>query len=69
MLTTDEPLLLRQTDARGAITLTLNRPQAFNSLSEAMLTALQTELDLIAQDQTARCVVLAANGRAFCAGH
>ena len=69
MLTTDEPLLLRQTDARGVITLTLNRPQAFNSLSEAMLTALQTELDLIAQDQTARCVVLAANGRAFCAGH
>ena len=45
MLTTDDPLLLRTQDARGVITLTLNRPQAFNALSEAMLTALQAELD------------------------
>ena len=69
MLTIDDPVLLCDADARGVITLTLNRPQAFNSLSESMLTALQTELDLIAADPTARCVVLAANGRAFCAGH
>ena len=69
MLTTDDPLLLRTTDARGVITLTLNRPQAFNALSEAMLDALQTELDLIAGDATARVLVIAASGRAFCAGH
>ncbi len=69
MLTTDDPLLLRATDARGVITLTLNRPQAFNALSEAMLTALQTELDLIAKDPSARVLVIAASGRAFCAGH
>jgi enoyl-CoA hydratase/carnithine racemase len=69
MLTTDDPLLRRDTDSRGVITLTLNRPQAFNSLSEAMIAALQTEFDRIAQDATARCVVIAAAGRAFCAGH
>ena len=69
MLTTDDPLLLRRQDARGVITLTLNRPQAFNALSEAMLTALQTELDLIARDDSARLLVIGASGRAFCAGH
>ena len=46
MLTTDDPVLMRDADARGVITLTLNRPQSFNSLSEAMLTALQTELEI-----------------------
>ena len=56
-------------DARGVITVTLNRPQQFNALSEAMLAALQAELDAIAQDETARAVVLAAAGKAFCAGH
>ena len=69
MLTTDDPLLLRQQDARGVISLTLNRPQAFNALSEAMLDALQLELDLIAQDSSARLLVIKAAGRAFCAGH
>ena len=69
MLTTDDPLILRQQDARGVITLTLNRPQAFNALSEAMLTALQDELDVIATQDEARVLVIAASGRAFCAGH
>ena len=69
MLTTDDPLILRQQDARGVITLTLNRPQAFNALSEAMLTALQAELDAIAAQDEARVLVIAASGRAFCAGH
>ena len=41
------------------VTLTLNRPQAFNALSEAMLEALQAELDRVARDDTARVVVLA----------
>jgi len=69
MLTTYDPLLMRRQDARGVITLTMNRPQAFNALSEAMLDALQTELDVIAQDGSARLVVIAAAGKAFCAGH
>jgi enoyl-CoA hydratase/carnithine racemase len=69
MLTTDDPLLMRHQDARGVITLTMNRPQAFNALSEAMLEALQTELDAIAQDASARLLVVKAAGKAFCAGH
>ena len=69
MLTLDDPLLLRTQDARGVVTLTLNRPQAFNALSDAMLAALQTEFDALAQDESVRAVVLAAAGRAFCAGH
>ena len=56
-------------DARGVVTLTLNRPQAFNALSEALLGALQAELDRIAGDRQVRVVVLAAAGKAFCAGH
>jgi enoyl-CoA hydratase/carnithine racemase len=69
MLTTQEPLLLRSQDPRDVITLTLNRPQAFNSLSEAMLESLQLELDTIARDPAARLLVIKAAGKAFCAGH
>ncbi|MDE2138519.1 MAG: enoyl-CoA hydratase [Gammaproteobacteria bacterium] len=65
----DEPLVKRSRDARGAVTLTLNRPQAYNALCEALLAALQAELDALATDDAARVVVLAAEGKAFCAGH
>jgi enoyl-CoA hydratase/carnithine racemase len=64
-----EPLVLRHQDTRGVLTLTLNRPQAFNALSEALLQALRGALDAIARDDSVRVVVLAAAGRAFCAGH
>ena len=64
-----DPLVLHSHDERGVVTLTLNRPQAFNALSEAMLAALQAQLDAVARDDTARVVVLAAAGKAFCAGH
>lgn len=69
MLTPTEPLLQLARDPRGVVTLTLNRPQAFNALSEAMLDALQTELDGLADDEGLRVLVIAAAGRAFCAGH
>jgi enoyl-CoA hydratase/carnithine racemase len=65
----DQPLVLNSRDARGVVTLTLNRPQAFNALSEAMMAALQAELEAVAQDDSTRVVVLAAAGKAFCAGH
>jgi enoyl-CoA hydratase/carnithine racemase len=64
-----QPLLLNQRDARGVITLTLNRPAAFNALSEGMLEALQSELERIAADASVRVVVIGAAGKAFCAGH
>jgi enoyl-CoA hydratase/carnithine racemase len=69
MTTAADPLVRRDRDARGVLTLTLNRPQAFNALSEAMLAALQRELDAVASDESVRAVVLAAQGKAFCAGH
>lgn len=69
MLTEDDPLLLRHDDPRGVVTVTLNRPQAFNALSEAMLDALQAEFDALARDEAVRVLVLAASGKAFCAGH
>ncbi len=54
----------------GGITLlTLNRPDARNCLSEAMLSALGEAFVAIARDAKVRAVVIAANGPVFCAGH
>lgn len=64
----DAPLLLRR-DPRGVVTLTLNRPETFNALSESVLQALQVALTAIAADASVRVLVLAAAGKAFCAGH
>jgi enoyl-CoA hydratase/carnithine racemase len=65
----EQPQVLRSKDARGVVTLTLNRPQAFNALSETMLLELQRELDVVAGDDSIRVVIIAAAGKAFCAGH
>jgi enoyl-CoA hydratase/carnithine racemase len=62
------PVLLSERDKDIAVLL-LNRPQARNSLSEALLRALSGALNEIAEDKNIRGVVLAANGPAFCAGH
>ncbi len=59
----------RSQDERGVVKLTLDRPKAFNALSEAILVTLQREFDAIAEDESVRVVVLAAEGKAFCAGH
>lgn len=60
-------ILLSRSD--GILTLTLNRGDRFNPLSEEMMHAMQTELDAIAKDASVRVVVIAAAGKAFCAGH
>ena len=64
-----DALVLNTRDTRGVVTLTLNRPQAFNALSEGLIEALQRELDRVATDDSVRAVVIAAAGKAFCAGH
>jgi enoyl-CoA hydratase/carnithine racemase len=69
MTATSTPLVLREDDERGVTTLTLNRPNAFNSLSEDLLNALQEEIDAISKSNKVRVVVIAALGKAFCAGH
>ena len=66
--TTESPYVLL-TRAEGVVTLTLNRAEKFNPLSEEMLTELQAALNSVASDSSVRVVVLAASGKAFCAGH
>jgi enoyl-CoA hydratase/carnithine racemase len=63
-----EPLLLRH-DHEGVTTLTLNRPAQFNALSTELLGELQATLEKVGADKTARVVVIAGAGKAFCAGH
>lgn len=63
-----EEILLRE-DRDGVVTLTLNRPAQFNALSTELLAALQEALEKVGADDTARVVVIAGAGKAFCAGH
>ena len=65
---TETPLVLRE-DRGGVATLTLNRPDQLNALSEGLMRALQRALDRIAADDRVKVVVLRGAGRAFCAGH
>ena len=67
-LVTGEPFVLTTVE-NGVTTLTLNRPQRFNPLSSQMIAAIQAELDAIASDASVRVVILAAEGKGFCAGH
>ena len=67
-LVTGEPFVLTTVE-NGVATLTLNRPQRFNPLSSQMIAAIQAELDAIASDASVRVVILAAEGKGFCAGH
>ncbi len=53
----------------GTLILTLARPEARNSLSEAMIEALQSAIDGASEDASIRAVVIGAKGTAFSAGH
>ncbi|MBC8119093.1 MAG: enoyl-CoA hydratase [Burkholderiaceae bacterium] len=64
-----EQFVLTTRDPRGVATLTLNRPQQFNALSQEMMTALQSEFDALETDKAVRVVIIGAQGRAFCPGH
>jgi enoyl-CoA hydratase len=64
---TEGPPLLALDDT-GCATITLNRPRHLNRLHREDLLALQSHLAQLAQDTTLRVVVLAAQGRSFCAG-
>ena len=61
-------MLLVESQA-GVTTLTLNRPERRNALSEAMLTEFEAALTRVSTDSTTRVVVLAAAGPVFCSGH
>jgi enoyl-CoA hydratase/carnithine racemase len=64
----EAPYVLSRLDG-GIVTLVLNRGSRFNPLSSAMIAALQSKLEEIAGDPTARAVVIAGEGRGFSAGH
>ncbi len=61
--------LLERNDSGGIACLTLNAPERLNALSDEMLAALQAQLDSLQEDRSVRAVILAARGKAFCAGH
>lgn len=65
----DNEALVLRSDNNGITTLTLNRPQAFNTLSTPLMLSLKDHLAAIAADTTVRVVVLTGAGKAFCAGH
>jgi enoyl-CoA hydratase/carnithine racemase len=67
--TEPEPILLQGRDAHGIATLTLNRPQARNALSMALMGELIGALAALSDDPAVKVVVLAGAGPGFCAGH
>ncbi len=61
--------LLERNDTGAVAYLRMNAPEKLNALSDAMLAALQTEFDALADDRSIRAIVLSGEGKAFCAGH
>lgn len=55
-------------DRDGVRTLTLNRPESFNSLTVELKESLRDALAEAAADRSVRAVVLTGAGKAFCAG-
>jgi 2-(1,2-epoxy-1,2-dihydrophenyl)acetyl-CoA isomerase len=66
MRTDYEHLLVQQED--GVLTITMNRPEVLNAVSEPMLEGLGEVMEAAAQDESVRCVVLTGAGRAFGSG-
>lgn len=67
-LAAEEPFVITTVE-NGVATLTLNRPQRFNPLSSQMIAAILAQLNTFASDPSVRVVILAAEGKGFCAGH
>lgn len=63
-----EDMLLERRDARGVVTLTLNRPRVHNAFNDALIAALTARLSALQRDETVRVVVLTGAGKTFSAG-
>ncbi|ASS47783.1 MAG: 2-(1,2-epoxy-1,2-dihydrophenyl)acetyl-CoA isomerase [Candidatus Fluviicola riflensis] len=59
---------LKITHSNGVCTITLNRPEVFNSFNKVMAIALQDALDDCASNDKVRAIVITGEGKAFCAG-
>lgn len=61
-----DPVL--QSMSGGVLTLTLNRPEALNSLNRALMQQFRDALASAAADETVRALIITGAGRGFCAG-
>ena len=59
---------LKMATQNGVHTITLSRPDVRNAFNDQVIDALKSAFLAVAQDSAVRCVVLAAEGPAFCAG-
>lgn len=64
----DQDILLRQTDARGVATLTLNRPAVHNAFNDELIARLDEAFAELGADSRVRVIVLQGSGKSFCAG-
>ena len=64
----DDKILQTETDHRGIMTLTLNRPDKHNALSEALIDALMQSMHTFSEDKALKLLVLKSAGKSFCAG-
>ena len=60
--------VLCDVDARGVVTVTLNRPKVNNAYNEDLISGLHEALDLLGPKPEARAIVIRGNGRHFQAG-
>ena len=65
----NQRLVLEETPATGIVRLVLNNPASFNALSQNMLNELKHAFNNISKKTDCRVVILAAQGKAFSAGH
>lgn len=61
--------ILERHDTGAVVHLEMNAPERLNALSDEMLAALQSELDVLRDDRSIRAIILSGAGKAFCAGH
>ena len=66
-MTTDEPLILSETDGHVGI-IRLNRPKVLNALNPQLMTQLADQLEAFDKDDDISCIVIAGNERAWAAG-
>lgn len=69
MTVANDPWVIQEQPAQGVVRLVMNRPDSFNALSSEMLQALDNALAEVSKAKDCRVIVLAALGKAFCAGH
>ena len=60
--------LITATIENGVGRIKLNRPEKFNSFNREMALQMQAALDAFSSDKSVRCILIDAEGKAFCAG-